>query len=347
MRKVNIFINANFSKNSIQAQDRDGKHYALFLDEKKFNIIGYATDRSIDLNLHKKNNIKIYYCKNKLTRIFKTIYILIFKKINFIISGKAFWPELIFFLVNKIFRGKNILVLVNQIPYLWEKFDLKVFEKLVSYTDEVIAISEKVGQSFEKAFDKKTTLIPLFYKIKERSIELNSKRNIKKIICVGSMVSRKRPFVFADLAKSLPKYQFTWIGKGYYYDWIKEKKEDENISNLKLIPKLLQKELFDELSTSDLFFFPSIHEGFPNVVLEAMSCGVPVLSYNSFGPDAVENNFNGIVIDNIFESKKLVEKIMENELILNKMKKNAIESARKYDGKILNKKLESLLKKTD
>ena len=344
MKKIKIFINSNFSKNSIQAQDRDGKHYAYFLNSEKYEVYGFSTDGDVEEFIKEKKHIKYFISSNKIALFFKKIFCVIFNRIDVFFTGKAFWQELIYFKINKVInRGKNILVLVNQTPYLWFKFDLKIFRHVVSSSHKIIAISRKVAYTFEKEFKIKTKIIPLFYKIidnKNKEFNLNKR---KKIVCVGSMISQKRPFVFADLAKSLPQYDFIWIGKGYYYSWIIDKIEKEKIKNLKVIPKLLQSELFNFISSCDLFYFPSIHEGFPNVLVESLNCGVPVVCYNSFGPDAVIDNYNGIVLDNIFSSKIKISEILENETRLNELKFNAIKSAQKYNGENLTDDLDILI----
>ena len=61
-----------------------------------------------------------------------------------------------------------------------------------------------------------------------------------------------------------------------------------------VVPWESMQELYAE---HDIFIFPSLMEGLPSVLLEAMASGMPVITTETCGmPDAVENNFNGLLI---------------------------------------------------
>lgn len=55
-----------------------------------------------------------------------------------------------------------------------------------------------------------------------------------------------------------------------------------------------QENIFEYLKSSDLFLFSSNHEGFPNVLLEAMACGLPIVTTNCpSGPnELLESEFD-------------------------------------------------------
>ena len=54
----------------------------------------------------------------------------------------------------------------------------------------------------------------------------------------------------------------------------------------------------EEYRKSDIFCLPSLYEGYPNVVAEAMSCGLPVICSNVYeNPYIVEEGVNGFLFN--------------------------------------------------
>ena len=96
-----------------------------------------------------------------------------------------------------------------------------------------------------------------------------------------------------------------------------------------------QKDVESYLLKSKIFAFTSSSEGFPNVVGEAMSAGLPVISYDCVaGPsDMIEDGVNGYLIpvfdDEMFK-KRLLE-LMDDEEKREKMGKAAKESIKRFE----------------
>lgn len=102
------------------------------------------------------------------------------------------------------------------------------------------------------------------------------------------------------------------------------------------------------LCMTDLFLLPSETESFGLAALEAMACGVPVISSNSGGLPEV--NFDGISgylsnVGNVDEMAENAIKILKDDATLNEFKKNALEVARKFDIKNILPKYEALYQK--
>ena len=90
------------------------------------------------------------------------------------------------------------------------------------------------------------------------------------------------------------------------------------------------------LSYTDIFLLPSETESFGLAALEAMACAVPVISSNAGGLSEV--NFDGISgylsdVGNIDEMAANALKILSDDTILNIFKKNALQTAKKFDIK--------------
>lgn len=98
----------------------------------------------------------------------------------------------------------------------------------------------------------------------------------------GQVQARKGVDDFAKLAEANPDYQFIWAGGFSFgkitdgYDHFKQLVENPP-KNLTFTGIIDRENLVDYLNMADLFLLPSFDELFPMSVLEAFSCGTPVL----------------------------------------------------------------------
>ncbi|PJJ08212.1 N-acetyl-alpha-D-glucosaminyl L-malate synthase BshA [Flavobacterium sp. 1] len=90
------------------------------------------------------------------------------------------------------------------------------------------------------------------------------------------------------------------------------------------------------LCLTDLFLLPSETESFGLAALEAMACGVPVISSNSGGlPEVNSDGVSGYLSDvgDINEMAKNALKILKDDSVLKEFKKNALHVAEQFDIK--------------
>ncbi len=85
-------------------------------------------------------------------------------------------------------------------------------------------------------------------------------------------------------------------------------------TNCLLKEPVLHEELPDFLSASDIFVLPTRNEGCCNAIIEAMACGLPIVSSNkSFNDDVLdENNSIRINSDSVDEIYNAIKKLKEN-----------------------------------
>ncbi|HRQ23157.1 MAG TPA: glycosyltransferase family 4 protein, partial [Anaerolineales bacterium] len=72
-----------------------------------------------------------------------------------------------------------------------------------------------------------------------------------------------------------------------------------------------RKDLPAYYSLMDVFAHPSLRDGMPNALLEAMACGLPVISTPVGGAlDVIQDGKNGVLV-NVNDGNALAEKILE------------------------------------
>lgn len=135
--------------------------------------------------------------------------------------------------------------------------------------------------------------------------------NQKKLIVVARLAVEKGLFRLLEIVQKLPdEYTLSIAGEGpLKYKLIERIKQLRLESRVKLLG--LVKNVQQLVSEHSLMVLTSYTEGFPNVVLESLSVGVPVVSFRVSGISALlKNDFNGYIIDQN-DNQGFVEKVLK------------------------------------
>jgi len=177
--------------------------------------------------------------------------------------------------------------------------------------------------------------------------------NIKKeniILSVGRLETQKG---FDSLIKAYNKIvDINWklfiIGEGSQKEKLNNLVKEYNLDN-KVFLIGNQKNIFEWYKKSSIFVLSSIREGFPNVLLEAMSCGCAVVSFDCpYGPgEIIENEVNGILVENqnINKLALAIKDLIDNDKLRESISKNAIKVRDKYSIINIANKWEEVIKK--
>ncbi len=106
------------------------------------------------------------------------------------------------------------------------------------------------------------------------------------LLCVGTVQPRKNYQMliraFAGIARDWPHNLIFAGGKGWLFDDIFAEVTQQGLENrVQFIGFVDETDLPALYSDATLFLFPSLYEGFGLPLLEAMACGVPVISSNA------------------------------------------------------------------
>lgn len=114
---------------------------------------------------------------------------------------------------------------------------------------------------------------------------IHPQKGIKALLTVGEEASRR-----------IKEVKFLVVGEGPLKNWLIKEVEKRNLkNNFRILGK--REDLPLLYSKMQVLLLPSYREGFPNVVLEAMASGVPVVATNAGGvTEIVENGTTGFVV---------------------------------------------------
>lgn len=232
-----------------------------------------------------------------------------FRKLNIkpdILYSHFWYPG---FAINEMSKKRSIPLFVatgeSNLKLFEKDFSHKAFMEYTKNVKGVICVSsENLKESVRMGLTKEENCLVIPNAVDDSLFHKRDKNELRKkygineddfIVCfVGAFINRKGSNRLSDAIDKLNDSSI----KSFFIGG------SQGNSNLEpTCPGVLKKgkvnhdELFEYLCMSDIFVLPTLHEGCCNAIVEALACGLPVVSSDrSFNYDIL-NETNSIMID--------------------------------------------------
>jgi glycosyltransferase involved in cell wall biosynthesis len=223
-------------------------------------------------------------------------------------------------------------------PEKWLEIALKIYlhtfgRILFNLADKRTTYSEHIRKNFPKFLRKIFRVVPTGIHINKIKFSQKARSKIRKefnvpakakvILFVGMLTERKRADIVLQTAKKFPKEVFLIVGDGYLRPELDKQKHNLKLTNVHFLGK--RKDIIDIYSACDLFYLPSLGEGLPGTVMEAMACGKPIVATKENGTIDLVTKDVGILVDQNEDYTPAFEKALKTKFdskkIINQIKK--------------------------
>ena len=219
------------------------------------------------------------------------------------------------------------------------RFLAKCFYKFCNVVP--VAISPLIKRSVQEEYRLSDARIQMVY----NGIDLSrcSKKTIYsfkstfRFIHVGRLVPVKNQELIIKAVKVLVDDRYNvvvnFLGEGdreeYYKSLVKEYSLEDNISFLGL-----KDEVCSFLADSDAFLLPSVYEGMPITLIEAMGTGLPIIASNVGGiPDMITHEREGLLVEPTIETLvSAMKRLIEDEALRSFLGTNAYNRSRLFSS---------------
>lgn len=193
--------------------------------------------------------------------------------------------DIIFALIFKLCCGEVLLhIRFGRVPnlYVIRNLEYLFFKILISFSDKIIAIDQNTYTLLRQQLNKKVYYLPnpvsSYFLDNANREEENIKLNLGYVILfVGHVVKEKGVYDLIEAIKDIPNISLKIAGLAKQSEINKITKMCSDSLKVTFLGNLNEEDLLNELNKCTLFCLPSHSEGFPNAVLEAMACGVPII----------------------------------------------------------------------
>ncbi len=223
---------------------------------------------------------------------------------------------------------KKYKVLYTPHGYSFLKKDDNVLKRILHFMLEKVAALKKATTVCVSKGEYEESL-----KLTKRTMYINNGIDISKIysgerhktnlsspiVCtVGRICYQKNPKLFNQIAKCMPDLRFVWIGAGEMWDEV-------TAPNVEITGWVDAEDVSEYIDKADIFLLPSMWEGLPIALLEAMYLGKVCIASRVIGNrDVIRHGENGFLADSCQEFVELIDQIRDGEIDVHEICSNAV-----------------------
>jgi glycosyltransferase involved in cell wall biosynthesis len=236
-----------------------------------------------------------------------------------------------------------------------------LMKALYPRADRIVAVSEGVGRDLVNNFGLSVEKIEVIYNCVniEKVQQLGQERVTEHpwfsydtpiIISVGHLSEGKGQRYLLEafkIARQQLKCRLVLLGEGpKAKDLIKLAADLQIMEDVAFLG--FQRNPFKFMARAKVFVLSSLYEGFPNILLEAMACGTPVISTDCpSGPnEIIRNDVNGILVP-VKDSQALASALLSllgDKELARSISEQALKGIEKYSVKHLAKRFSELFR---
>jgi len=210
---------------------------------------------------------------------------------------------------------------------------------LYPLADHLVVQTDIIKEIFRN-YNRSVQVIPNPVKIEPESMYNKPKvllPTCNKIVAMGSLTTQKGFDLLIEVFANLYRYHSDWnliiLGEGGLKSELKSRTRELDIEHAVVFAGRVRNP-FSIMSRCDLFVLSSRYEGFPNALLEAMGCGLPVVSFDCpTGPSQIiQHGINGLLVppEDKDKLKRAIQSLMEKKEMRESMGKNAKYVCKRY-----------------
>jgi len=300
--KIDVIVPITTRKIHENILENGNVHWVKYLPKKLCLLQSSQGDGGIPANL-KRNPLLIFLFLPMMIGLFtKTI-----KLLNHNTIIHAHWlPNAFIGLIVKSIKGNDYVITIRGADQvLWK---IRILYPIVNWifknASGVITVSNSLAEEISKKFDipHKTFFVPNGVYVPKQNKAKRTNMDKYIILFVGTLIPRKGVQTLIEAFIKLNLYDKTELiigGAGMEEKNLKSIVYKNNIENyVKFLGELEPENVQNVMLNSDCFVLPSHSEGTPNVIKEAMACGVPVIATNVSGnPELVKNGETGLLFE--------------------------------------------------